>query len=302
VTESETPTRVTVAGTGTMGSALARALLAAAHDVTVWNRTRSRAAALEPAGARVADTLADAVAQSEVTVMCVANQTVSQDLLDSESVHEALRGRTLFQLTTGTQADGRRNARWADDHGVAYLDGAIMAYPRTIGTADATILYAGAEAVFARNEKLLRALGQALYVGEDAGRPAVIDAALIAFFYGTLAGFLHGAVLAGAEGIGIDELVRLSDPFFSSFIAPAVAETGERISAHRYGEAQSSMDTHFGGIDLLVRGASEEAGIDTEVITAIRNQFARALEAGRGQDDIAVLYEVALNRSPVTKS
>jgi 3-hydroxyisobutyrate dehydrogenase-like beta-hydroxyacid dehydrogenase len=234
--------------------------------------------------------------------MCVAQQAAAQELLGSTSVQEGLRGRTLVQLTTGTQSDGRRNAQWAQDHGIDYLDGAIMAYPRTIGTAEATILYSGTEEVFTRHEPLLRALGLARHVGEDAGRPAVLDAALIAFFYGTLAGFLHGAILAGAEGIGIDELVQLSDPFFSSFIFPAVAETSERISARQYGDAQSSMDTHLGGIDLLVRGSSEEAGIDTELVMAIRNQFARAIAAGKGGDDIAVLYEVALAGAPAAQA
>jgi len=288
----ETQSRVAVVGTGTMGSALTRALLDADHQVTVWNRTASRANALGQLGARVAPSLEAAVTSGDVTMMCVADQAAVGELLTAAGVRDGLRGRTLVQLTTGTQADGRRNAQWAEDHGVVHLSGAIMAYPRAIGTDQATILYAGAADSFELHAALLRALGGARYVGEDAGRPAVLDAALIAFFYGTLSGFLHGAVLAGAEGIGIDELLQLSAPFFSSFIAPAVAETGRRISARDYGEAQSSMDTHFGGIDLLVRGASEEAGIDTELVTAIRNQFARALADGRGGDDIAVLYEV----------
>lgn len=288
----DTQTRVAVVGTGTMGSALARALLQAGHHVVVFNRTASRAQALQDAGAQVAPDLETAVRSADVTIMCVADQAAVGELLSPADVWEGLRGRTFVQLTTGTQADGRRNAQSAEEHGIAHLTGAIMAYPRAIGTEDATILYAGAADCFELHGALLRALGGARYVGEDAGRPAVLDAALIAFFYGTLSGFLHGAVLAGAEGIGIDELLELSTPFFSSFIAPAVAETGRRISARDYGEAQSSMDTHFGGIDLLVRGASEEAGIDTELVTAIRNQFARALAEGRGADDIAVLYEV----------
>ena len=43
---------VTVIGTGVMGSALARALAGAGHQVTAWNRTRSRALPLASAGAR----------------------------------------------------------------------------------------------------------------------------------------------------------------------------------------------------------------------------------------------------------
>ena len=122
-------------------------------------------------------------------------------------------------------------------------------------------------------------------LGEDAGQASVVDAALIAFFYGTMAGFLQCVSLATAEGVAISDLLRLSGPFFSRFIANAVTETGERIAEGRYGDPQSSLDTHLGGIDLLVLGSSQDAGIDTSVVTAIRDSFARGVAAGHGADD-----------------
>jgi 3-hydroxyisobutyrate dehydrogenase-like beta-hydroxyacid dehydrogenase len=285
------PRQVTVIGAGVMGSALARALLAGGHRVTVWNRTRSRAEQLQPAGALVADRLPEAVQDGDLTLMCVANQAAAAELLSDPAVIGALSGKALVQLTTGTPADGRRNAATADRLGIRYLDAAIMAYPRDIGTSDAVLLYCGDAATFADLQATLRALGSAKFVGTDAGRAAVMDAALIAFFYGTIAGFIHAAALATAEGVAIDELLELSDPFFSGFITNAVAETGQRISARRYGNPQSSMDIHLGGIDLLVLGSSRDAGIDTRVPQAIRDSFASTIATGHGGDDIACLIE-----------
>ena len=284
--------RTTVIGTGTMGSALARALLADGHEVTVWNRTRSRAEQLHAAGARVADTVADAAQRSDVVLMCVSDQAAASALLSDQALTDCLRGKTLVQLTSGTPADGRRNAALADALGIRYVDGAIMAYPREIGTPDAVILYCGAAGADNELQGTLQSLGSARFVGDDAGRAAVVDAALIAFFYGTLAGFIHSAILATTEGVTIQELLALSGPFFSGFISNAVMETGERISARDYSDPQSSMDTHFGGIDLLVVGSSRDAGIDTGVVAAIRDSFARAIAAGRGGEDIACLVEV----------
>ena len=293
MTDSSTGTSVTVIGAGVMGSALTRALLAGGQNVTVWNRTAARAESLREAGAELAGGVVEAIRAGDVIVICIANQAAVTELLDKPEVSGALQGRTLIQLTTGTASDGRRGAAWAAEHDVTYLDGAIMAYPRTVGTSDAVILYAGAEAVFAANQELLGDLGTARYVGEDAGRPAVLDAALIAFFYGTLAGFLHGGILTRAEGIEFEQYMELARPFFKGFVSEAVEETGQRILARDYGDAQSSMHTHFGGIDLLVVGSSREAEIDHKVMAAIRDSFARAIAAGRGDDDIAVLIEVA---------
>jgi 3-hydroxyisobutyrate dehydrogenase-like beta-hydroxyacid dehydrogenase len=283
---------VSVIGTGTMGSALVRALLAAGHPVTAWNRTPERTAPLAAAGASIADTAVAAARANDLVLMCVSDQAAASAVLSSDSLADLLRGRTLVQLTTGTAADGRRNAAWAGPLGIGYVDAAILAYPREIGTAGAEIFYCGPGATAAGLQPVLAALGSAHFLGEDAGRAAVVDAALIAFFYGTLAGFLHCAALASAEGMAINELLELTGPFFSRFIANAVSETGGRMTRRDYREPQSSMDTHLGGIDLLVLGSSRDAGIDVGVVTAIRDTFVRAVSAGHGGDDIAVLAEL----------
>jgi 3-hydroxyisobutyrate dehydrogenase-like beta-hydroxyacid dehydrogenase len=280
---------VTVIGTGVMGSALARALAAAGHQVTAWNRTHSRALPLASAGVIVADSLPGAVRGSDLVIMCVSTQAAAAELLSAAEITELLRGRTLIQMTTGTPADGRRNAAWAQPLGIGYADAAILAYPREIGTADAEIFYCGPAAADSRLEPVLRALGSPHFLGEDAGRAAVVDAALIAFFYGTMAGFLQCVTLATAEGVPVGDLLELSGPFFRRFIANAVTETGERIAERRYDKPQSSLDTHLGGIELLVLGSSQEAGIDDGVVTAIRDSFARAVAAGHGAEDIAIL-------------
>ena len=289
----------TLIGTGTMGSAVARALLAAGHPVTAWNRTPDRAAPLAAAGASIADNPELAVEASDLVLMCVSDQAAAHAMLSSDSLADLLRGRTLVQLTTGTAADGRRNAAWARSRGIGYVDVAILAYPREIGTPGSEIFYCGPGAAAAGLEPVLAALGSAHFLGEDAGRAAVVDAALIAFFYGTLAGFLHCAALASAEGMAVADLLELTGPFFSRFIANAVAETGERIAQRDYRGPQSSMDTHLGGIDLLVLGSSRDAGIDVGVVTAIRDTFVRATSAGHGSDDIAVLAE--LLRAPAAQ-
>lgn len=51
--------RVGWIGAGRMGAAMARRLAQAGDDVTVWNRTRSKAEALADSGCNVADAIAD---------------------------------------------------------------------------------------------------------------------------------------------------------------------------------------------------------------------------------------------------
>ncbi|HET8784809.1 MAG TPA: NAD(P)-binding domain-containing protein, partial [Candidatus Limnocylindrales bacterium] len=67
-------TTVGVVGTGRMGSAIARAIRAAGHELVVWNRTRGPCDALATElGCRSAMTAADVAANSDVTISMLAD-------------------------------------------------------------------------------------------------------------------------------------------------------------------------------------------------------------------------------------
>src|SRR5258707_14263679 len=92
---------VTVIGTGTMGSALARALLAAGHPVTAWNRTPGRAGPLASAGANIAADTAVAVQANDLVLMCVSDQAAADELLSSGSLADLLARPDPGQVTNG---------------------------------------------------------------------------------------------------------------------------------------------------------------------------------------------------------
>ncbi|MFE2245574.1 NAD(P)-binding domain-containing protein, partial [Streptomyces lavendulae] len=121
---------LTLLGLGDMGTALARAWLTAGHPVTVWNRTAAKAAALAPHGARVASDPAAAVAANGLVVLCLLDDASIAAVLDGVD----LTGKDLVNLTTGTPAEGRARARWAEERGARFVDAGIMGTPTMIGT------------------------------------------------------------------------------------------------------------------------------------------------------------------------
>ncbi|GAB3881816.1 hypothetical protein GCM10027612_11480 [Microbispora bryophytorum subsp. camponoti] len=182
-------------GLGAMGSALARAWLAAGHPLTVWNRTPGRAEALE--GARVATTAAEAVAASDLVIVC---------LLDHSSVDDALAGvdlsgKDLIDLTTGTPEEARARARWAQERGARFLDGGVMAVPPMIGVpgSGAYVFYSGSPAVFEAHSGTLATPAATVYTGEDPGLAALHDVALLSAMTGMFAGVAHAFALVREE-------------------------------------------------------------------------------------------------------
>ncbi|MFE9691308.1 NAD(P)-dependent oxidoreductase [Micromonospora sp. NPDC005806] len=130
--------RVAFLGLGRMGTPMARHVLRAGHDLTVWNRTRGKADALAAEGAAVADTPAAAAADRDVVVLMLADpEAVEQVLLGPDGVASGADPDTLVVdgSTIGPGAS-RRMASRLREHRLRYVDAPVYGSvgPATEGT------------------------------------------------------------------------------------------------------------------------------------------------------------------------
>lgn len=187
---------VTCIGLGLMGSALARAMLAAGHATTVWNRSPEKAEAMAGQGARAARTLAEALSASPVILICIDNYRSVHALLEPPEIARLLAGRTLVNLTTGTPREVERLCGWAIAQGASYLDGAILCGPGQIGTAGGEVLLSGDPATWELAGPLLTCLaGKVRLAGPGIGDASALDFAWLTM---TFARFI-GVVSCGAD-------------------------------------------------------------------------------------------------------
>src|SRR3979409_1954088 len=93
--------RVAVLGTGIMGGPMARNLLRAGHEVTVWNRTVEKAHPLEEEGARLAPTPVDAVRDAELILTMLADASVVETtVIESGGLDAMPQGALWIQSST----------------------------------------------------------------------------------------------------------------------------------------------------------------------------------------------------------
>ncbi|MGW1640716.1 NAD(P)-dependent oxidoreductase [Streptomyces lavendulae] len=282
---------VTVLGLGPMGRSLARAFLDAGLSVTVWNRTPGRDHALVERGAVGAASAEEAVAASGLTVICVVNYDAADAVLRTGAVTRALKGRTLVNLSADTPDRARETGAWADRHGIRYLDGAIMTPTTTIGTAASVYLHSGPEDLYREHRPLLEALGGThTHLGEDIGRAAAYDIALLDVFWTAMAGYAHAVALARAEGVTARELAPFAQGI-GAILPPLFAETAADFDDGGFSGEGNPLTSGASSMAHIVH-ASEAHGIDAGVMRAAEGMARRAIGLGHGTDGFIRVAEV----------
>ncbi|MFD0357065.1 NAD(P)-dependent oxidoreductase [Streptomyces sp. NPDC127110] len=267
---------LTLLGLGDMGTALARTWLAAGHPLTVWNRTAAKADALAAEGATVAASPAEAVAANTLVVLC---------LLDDASVGAALdgvdlTGKDLVNLTTGTPAEGRARAAWAEARGARFLDSGIMATPTMIGVpgTGAYVFHSGSRALFDTHRATLEVPAGARFVGEDPGHAALHDIALLSAMYGMFAGVSHAYALIEGEDVAPGSLAPLLSEWLGA-MGFFVGNAAERLASRDFTTGVASgLAMQVAGSGTLLR-ASAEQGVSAELISPYLDLMRERLEA-----------------------
>ncbi|KIQ31731.1 3-hydroxyisobutyrate dehydrogenase [Variovorax paradoxus] len=281
-------TDVSLIGLGPMGMALARALQSK-FTLTVWNRTAERATPLLNQGTVLAPTALAAVQASPVVLVCVADYTASHAILAAPGVADALRGKVLVQLSTGTPQDARED--WAALSGVAYLDGALLATPGQIGRPDTPLFISGEERALTACRPVLEAIaGNIQYMGEPIGNAAACDLATLSCMFGAMSGFFHGVRICESEGLGVDAFSQMIGAI-SPVLGEMISAEGQAIHANRYGEPESSMATCAGSGRLFVKQA-REAKLDASFPDFLMRLFERSLSAGFANERLAAMVKV----------
>lgn len=278
-----TESRVAVLGLGAMGTALARALADAGHEVVVWNRSPKDLAALGLDGTRPASDPADAVRGVRAVIICVRDHLTSRPLV--ERVSGGLPPDVpVVNLSTGTSDQAVGSALAASALGVRYVTGAIMVPTPLIGTDDNLVLYAGSAPALDAAMPVLRDLGGTVDVlGEDHAVPPALDMAMLDVFFSGMFAFLHSAAMVRAHGIEPTAYL----PYAAAITATLAGELdglATAVEQGKYDRGQASLEMCLSFLDHVV-ATSEASGVDAALPRLVRDATRRRLDRGPGNID-----------------
>ena len=148
-------------GLGAMGELIVPRLMAAGHEVTGWNRSPAKGAALIKQGMRWADTPREVAAQSEIVFSIVTDaKAVRAVALGPDGVISGIKpGGIFIDMSTIEPDESRAVAAEIAKVGAIMLDGPLSGSPVTVTQGNASIMIGGDEAAYERVKPVLLAIG-----------------------------------------------------------------------------------------------------------------------------------------------
>ncbi len=282
---------VSVIGLGAMGAGIARTFLEAGCEVAVWNRSRGKVDALVNQGAIACDRPEDAFEANTHVLVCLTDYSVWKAIIEANELNGHCGGAGVIQLTTGTIDMVEEHAEFVAHHGGRLADGAVMCYPRDLGTESGSLLMAGPSDVLEECDPLLRILAPTwTNLGEDVKQPTILSRALMVDIGMSLIGIVNGVALARAGGVSLDVFMQHTNNVGS--ILPA--EKRRLIEAIRDGnthETQASINA-WGEGQKAVRSVAQALGTNLVFQDAVKTIFEEAERLGLGDQDLSALADV----------
>jgi 3-hydroxyisobutyrate dehydrogenase-like beta-hydroxyacid dehydrogenase len=276
--------KIAFLGLGNMGSHMARHLLRAGHDVTVWNRTPSKADGLRAQGAKVGKSAGETVKDAEAVITMLADDhAVESAVLHSGGVLDHLpSGAVHISMSTISVA---LSQKLAEEHGKReqqYIAAPVFGRPEAAEAGKLFVVAAGEKSAVERCKPLLEALGQRVFVIGDKPEMANVVKLSGNFLIASVIESL-GEAIALTRKYGIDPHDFVEFLTNSLFAAPVYKTYGGIIAEEKYQPAGFKLRLGLKDVRLAL-AAADAVDAPLPFASVVRDHMLTAI--GRGMEDM----------------
>ncbi|HEY8955939.1 NAD(P)-dependent oxidoreductase [Chitinophaga sp.] len=272
-------------GMGLLGSNFVRALISKGEQVQVWNRTASKAAALEAYGAKAFADAASAVkGASHIHLTLKDDHTVNEVL--AAAAAGLTPGAVIIDHTT-TSADGAvaRTKEWKE-RGFTYLHAPVFMGPANALDSTGYMLVSGDQAVISTWEPALSKMtGQVINFGDVTGKAAGMKLIGNSFLVGLTAALADTLSLTKALEIPLSDVSALFSSWNPGGALPARLQ---RMTSGNYSNPSWELSMARKDTQLFI-DAANKSNVPLAVLPAIAAEMDRWIEKGHGNEDWTVI-------------
>jgi 2-hydroxy-3-oxopropionate reductase len=274
-------------GTGLMGFPMAKNLLDKSLDLNVFSRTIEKAKPLEKFGAKISNSLSEAVKDVDIVITMLTDDDAVEKVLSDQGFQENLKkGSTVVDMSSIKPKIAIKYGKLLKDKGINFLDAPVSG--GTIGAEQATlaIMVGGDQKVFDQIKDVLKVMGNPTLVGPiGSGQVSKLANQIIV-------GVTIGAV---AEAITLCEKAGVDGNKFIKALAGGFADGkilqnhGKRMIDKDF-SPKGKVSTHLKDMNNILECAGD-FNTQLPISNLIKDMFKSLVENGNDNDDHSALYK-----------
>ena len=277
-------------GAGNMGAPMARNLLRAGHQVTVYNRTRAHAEPLREDGAALADSPADAAREVDAIVTMLAEDQAVEQAVEG-FIETLAHGAVHIGMSTIGVACSKRLAELHAAHGQVYIAAPVFGRPVAAAAAKLWIVAAGPPEEIERCQPVFDALGRGTsVVGADPWLANAVKLSGNFLIAAALESMGEAFALVRKSGVDAGQFLEIVNN--ALFNSPLYAGYGGAVAKEQFEPAGFKLRLGFKDL-RLVQEAAESAAVPMPLAGVLRDRFLAALARGEGNLDWAAIARIA---------
>ncbi len=282
--------RIGFIGLGLMGEPMARNVLKAGFDLTVYNRTASKTRELQKLGAKVANSPKEVAYQSDIVITVVTGPKDVQEVLFGKNgvVKGLSKGSVVIDMSTiGPQA-AQAQFKQLSEQQIDFLDA-----PVTGGTGGAingtlTIFVGGKQSVYKKALPVLQSMGKdVFYIGES-GMGQAIKLVNNLIVGSTLTALAEGMILADAQGLSRKKVQQFLGNVPA--VSPMMRTRLENMVKGKYKVTFSVANMHK-DLALAVEELKKGKG-DAPVLKLVEKLYGTAKKQGQSELDNSSILQL----------
>lgn len=274
-------------GMGLLGSNFVKAMLRKGDQVQVWNRTASKAKALEADGAKAFENIVDAVRGADIIHLTLRDDDSVNEILEAAAAGFKPGAIIVDHTTTSAKGAVKRTAAWKA-RGFTYLHAPVFMGPPNALESTGYMLVSGDQQVISNMETQLSAMtGKLINLGPEEGKAAGIKLIGNLILLSITAGLSDALALAKSMHIPTTDIAALFEAWNPGAIIPA---RFNRLISGDY--SKPSWELTMARKDAgLMMSAANDAGEILNVIPSLAAEMDKWIAKGHGADDWSVIVK-----------
>jgi len=268
-------------GTGVMGSSMVLNLIKHGYELSVYNRTKSKANACIAAGAKWCDTVAECAKDKDVVITIVGFPKDVEEVYFGENgiLNEAKKGAYVIDMTTTSPMLSEKIYKAAAEKGIYALDAPVSGGDTGARNGTLAIMVGGDKAAFDECMPVFEAMGTNIRYEGKAGNGQHVKMANQIAISGAVSGVAEAVRYAMAMGVDVDTMLdTISNGAAGSW---QMSNNGPKMAKEDY--APGFYIKHFIKDMKIAIECADAKGVTLDVLKKVCDEYVQLENNGKGE-------------------